>query len=129
MSADTPRHARSSSLPVSGATLVALAALVVLLVLGLIWLVGPDGQADAFAWLGSIAALVASAFGIVGAAQNRQLAAGVQRVAHQTNGALDARIEAAITRALIAAGAAPEVPTQRTGAHDDATHPANLTGI
>lgn len=89
-----------------------LALLVVLLVLGLVFLAGPEGQQDMLRWISSIGALLSSslsalalAYGRRTSRQGKETADAVATVQHQTNGALDARMQKAIEQALAAQAA------------------------
>lgn len=88
--------------------IIAVVFLIVGLVIGLVYLAGPDGRSDVFAWLSSVLALVASGGAITGVVQNRNLATTVAKVDAQTNGVLDARIANGVHAALVKAGVAPD---------------------
>lgn len=85
----------------SGVVLVLGSGLLLVgLVLGLVFIAGADGQADVFTWLSSVFALVAAATGTGAVVQSRRLLSNVDTVREQTNGSLDARIEAAMSRVV-----------------------------
>lgn len=84
-----------------------LAVLIVGFVLGLVWLAGPDGDQEALNWVSSVASLIAGSFaasatvmGVRNARATKSITEGVEQVQQQTNGALDARLRAAILAAL-----------------------------
>lgn len=118
----TPAPAAPVKGTLSGAVYVAIATLAVILVLGLVYLSGDSGREGALTWLTSVFVLAVGGISGVGVLQNKALnkqqlttAAQVDQVQLQTNGSLDRRIEAAITRAL-AAVRAEESSTVKAGA-------------
>lgn len=102
--------------------LLGLAVLLVALILGLIWLAGPDGRSDVFQWLTGIGTLVAGGAASTAVVQVRKVAATASKIDQQTNGVLDQRIQAGVSAALADHG----IPLARRS--DDTGEPGDVTG-
>lgn len=77
-----------------------LALLVVGLILGLVYIAGPDGRGDVLAWLSGVGSLLATALSGTAVAQVRRVAQVTAKIDSQTNGVLDGRIRAGVSAAL-----------------------------
>ena len=107
-----PRHATALPPAVSTTTVIlvlGIGILVLALILGLVYLTGPDGRTETLQWLSGVFAVVASVTsgGVavqVSRVRREQASAAnaVDVVREQTNGGLDQRIRSAVSDALSA---------------------------
>lgn len=96
--------------------------LLVGLVLGLVYLAGPDGRSDVLQWLSGIGVIITTALSGTAVAQVRKVAATTTKIDQQTNGVLDSRIQAGVSAALADHG----IPLARRA--DDTGEPGDVTG-
>ena len=75
-------------------------ALVVILLLGLSYMAGPDGIGDVLGWVTGLAALLAGGSSAAALSKVRRIEGGVETVRRQTNGVLDERIKNGVAAAL-----------------------------
>ena len=100
--------------------LVAIVALlVVVLILGLVYLGGPDGRSDVLNWLSGLGALVASVLSGIVAAQVRRVGANVAKIDEQTNGILTQRIREGVAQTFADHGLLPMRRADDGGRFDD----------
>lgn len=88
----------------SAVLILGLAFLAVLLVLGLVWIMGPENGEPVLRWVTGLVTLATGGAAGGAALMARRAASGVEVVRKQTNGVMDQRIRDGVTQVLTEAG-------------------------
>lgn len=101
--------------------------LLVGLVLGLVYLAGPDGRTDVLQWLSGIGVIITTALSGTAVAQVRKVGQVAAKIDGQTNGVLDQRIQAGVSAVLADHGFQP-VQTGISGEAASTVPPGQIRG-
>lgn len=105
-----------------------VALILVGLILGLVYLAGPDGRSDVLQWLTGIASLIGGGAASTALVQLRGVKQVTSKIDQQTNGVLDQRIEAGVSKVMADHGFTPVQTGIATGGSASPVPPGQVRG-